>query len=87
MFTTRVTWKVKLGGEGNKSFHLPQWTIEPVTMLSIVGSQNGLKADFLSSYKLLAIIPVQKKSIMQVLAANTVMTISIVKIVCDCLLS
>ena len=45
-----------------------------------------VKADFLSSQKLLAAILLQKKSIMQVLVANILMRISIVKIVCECFL-
>ena len=45
-----------------------------------------IRADFLSSKKLLATILLQKKSIMQVPAANILMRISIVKTVCECLL-
>ena len=52
--------------------------------MSLYTSQ--LKANFLSSQKLLAAILLQKKSIMQVLAANILMRISIVKIVCECFL-
>ena len=50
------------------------------------GSYAWLKADFLSSQKLVAAILWQKKSIMQVLVANILMRISIVKIVCECFL-
>ena len=46
----------------------------------------SIKADFPSSQKLLAAILLQKKSIMQVLAANILMRISIVKIVSECFL-
>ena len=46
----------------------------------------SLRANFLSSQKLLAAIILQKKSIMQVLAANILMRISIVEIVCECFL-
>ena len=45
-----------------------------------------LGADLLSSQKLLAAILLPKKSVMQVLAANILMRISIVKIVCKCFL-
>ena len=48
--------------------------------------RTGLKVNFLSSQKLLAAIILQKKSIMQELAANISMRISVVKIVCECLL-
>ena len=46
----------------------------------------SIRADFLSSQKLLTAMLLQKKSIMQVLAANILMRISIVKIVCECFL-
>ena len=46
----------------------------------------GLRADFLSPQKLLAPILLQKKSIMQVLAAKVLMSISIVNTVCECFL-
>ena len=45
---------------------------------------SRLRADFLSSQKVLAAILLQKKSIMQVLAANILMRLSIVRIVCEC---
>ena len=45
-----------------------------------------VKADFVSSQKLLAAILLQKESVVQVLAANIFMRISIVKIVCKCFL-
>ena len=45
-----------------------------------------VKADFVSSQKLLAAILLQKKSVMQVLAANILMRSFIVKIVCKCFL-
>ena len=48
--------------------------------------QNRVKADFLSSQKLLVAMLLQKKSIMQVLAVNMLMRICIVKIVCECFL-
>ena len=47
---------------------------------------NWLRADFQSLQKLLAVILLQKNSIMQELAANILMRISIVKIVCECFL-
>ena len=43
-------------------------------------------ADFLSSQKLLAALLLQKKLIIKKLAANILMRISIVKIVCECFL-
>ena len=46
----------------------------------------GFRADILSSQKLLAAILLQKKSVMQVLAANILMRISIVTIFCECFL-
>ena len=46
----------------------------------------NLRADFLSSQKLLVSILLQQKSIMQVLAANISMRISIAKIACECFL-
>ena len=47
---------------------------------------SKLRADFLSSQKLLAAILLQKESIMKVLAANSLMILSIVRIVCECFL-
>ena len=47
---------------------------------------SKLRADLLSSQKLLAAKRLQKQSIMQVLATNILMTLSIVRIVCECFL-
>ena len=44
---------------------------------------SALRPDFLSSQKLLADILLQKKSTMQELAANILMRISVLKIVCE----
>ena len=46
----------------------------------------GLRANFLSSQKLLAAILLQKRSIMQMLGANILVIISIVNIVSECFL-
>ena len=45
---------------------------------------DGPRGDFLSCRKLLPAMFLQKKSIMQALAVNMLMGISIVRIVCEC---
>ena len=72
-----------------KSFHM--YTVEVTEVIQASKQMLGLKlcnvrADFLSSQKLLAVIPLQKKSTMQELAANILMRIPIVKIICECFL-
>ena len=47
---------------------------------------GGLKGNFLSNQKLLQALFLQKKSIMQTFAANMLIRISIMKIVCECFL-
>ena len=68
------------------------FSVEIVVLIAIVLGpnlfcKNGCdKADFLSSQNLLAAILLQKKSIMQELAANILMRIPIVEILGECLL-
>ena len=64
------------------------WSIKNVIEVALFSKclklVSKLRADFLLSQKLLAAILLQKKSIMKVLAANSLMILSIVRIVCDC---
>ena len=55
-------------------------------MWSVAQENQWVRADFLSSQKLLYAMFLQKKSIIQELAANILIRISVVKIVCECFL-